>query len=109
MGRGIIKGLLKGLREAAAARPDTRGASNGRKYGIADFIPSAFAVFHHRHPSMLHFQQEMECGYKRSNLMTLFRVEQIPGVDQIRNIVEGIAAEGLSGAFDTVPTVVREH
>jgi hypothetical protein len=32
---GIIKGLLKGLQEAAAAQPDTRGASNGRKYGIA--------------------------------------------------------------------------
>ena len=48
---------------------------------------------------MLHFQQEMERKYKRSNLQTLFGVEQIPGVDQIRN-VDGIAPERLSGAFD---------
>jgi hypothetical protein len=40
MGRGIIKGLLRGLQEAAAAQPDKRDAGNGRKYGIADFILS---------------------------------------------------------------------
>jgi hypothetical protein len=81
MGRGIIKGLLRGLQEAAAAQPDTRGAGNGRKYGIADFILSAFAVFYCQHPSMLHFQQEMERKHKRSNLQALFGVEQIPGAD----------------------------
>jgi hypothetical protein len=51
----------------------------------------------------------MERGYRRSNPMTLFGVEQIPGVDRIRNIVDGIAAEGLSGAFDTALTVAREQ
>jgi hypothetical protein len=107
MGRGIIKGLLKGLQQAAGAQPDTRGASNGRKYGITDFILSAFAVFYCQHPSMLHFQQGMERKHKRSNLQSLFGVEQIPGVDQIRNIVDGIAPEGLSGAFDHALTVAQ--
>jgi hypothetical protein len=104
MGRGIIKGLLKGLHEAAAAQPDTRGASDGREYGITDFIRksgliprssaprrlilSAFAVFYCQHPSMLHFQQEMERKHKRNNLRTLFGVEQIPGVDQMRMVFE---------------------
>jgi hypothetical protein len=37
MGREIMKGLLRGLQEAAAAQQDKRGADNGRKYGIADF------------------------------------------------------------------------
>ena len=109
MGRGIIKGLQRGLQEAAAAQPDKRGASNGRKDGIADFILSAFAVFYCRHPSMLHFQQEMERKHKRSNLQTLFGVEQIPGVDQIRNIVDGIEPESLSEAFDNAPGVAREQ
>jgi hypothetical protein len=109
MGRGIIKGLLRGLHEAAAAQPDTRGTSTGRKYGISDFILSAFAVFYCPHPSMLHFQQEMERKHKRSNLKTLFGVEQIPGVDQIRNVVDGIAPEGLSGAFDHALTVEEEQ
>jgi hypothetical protein len=109
MGRGIIKGLLKGLHEAAAAQPDTRAASNGRKYGIADFILSAFAVFYCQHPSTLHFQQEMERKHKRSNLQALFGVEQIPGADQIRNIADGTAPEGLSGAFDHALTVAQEQ
>jgi hypothetical protein len=51
----------------------------------------------------------MERGYRWSNLMTLFGVEQMPGVDQIRNIVEGIAAERLSKTFDTAPMVAREQ
>jgi hypothetical protein len=109
MGRGIIKGLLKGLHKAAAAQPDTRGASNSQKYGITDFILSAFAVFYGQHPSMLHFQQEMERKHKRSNLQTLFGVKQIPGVDHIRKIVDGIAPEGLSGAFDTALMVAQEQ
>jgi hypothetical protein len=57
---GIIKGLLKGLHEAAAAQPDTRGANNSRKYNIADFIPSAFTVAYGQPPSILHLQWEME-------------------------------------------------
>jgi hypothetical protein len=103
-----MKGLLRGLQEAAAAQPDTRGASIGRKYGIADFILSAFAVFYRQHPSLLQFQQEMERKHKRSNLQSLFGVEQIPGADQIRNIVDGIEPDRLSGAFDATLGVAQK-
>ena len=58
---------------------------------------------------MLHFQQEMERKHKRSNLQALFGVEQIPGVDQIRNIVDGIEPERLSGAFDAALGVAQEQ
>jgi hypothetical protein len=57
MGRGITKRLLDGLKDTAAGLPDKRGASNGRKYGIADFVLGAFAVFYFQHPSMLNFQE----------------------------------------------------
>jgi hypothetical protein len=43
MGWGITKKLLDGQKDTAAGLPDKRGASNGRKYGIADFVPGAFA------------------------------------------------------------------
>jgi len=58
--RGAIKRLLGGLKEAAAGLTDKRKASNGRKYGIHNFLLSAFAVFYFQHPSMLSFQQAME-------------------------------------------------
>jgi hypothetical protein len=58
---------------------------------------------------MLLFQQEMERKHKRSKLKTLFGAGQIPGVDQIRNIADGIATEGPSGAFDHALTVVQEQ
>jgi hypothetical protein len=79
MGRGIIKRLLDGLKDTAAGLPDKRGASNGRKYGIADFVLGAFAVFYFQHPSMLNFQESMEQRAKRNNLRSLFGVETIPG------------------------------
>jgi hypothetical protein len=60
MGRGITKRLLDGLKDTAAGLPDKRGASNGRKYGIADFVLGAFAVFYFQLPSMLNFQESVE-------------------------------------------------
>jgi hypothetical protein len=42
----VITKLLEGLRETAEALPDKRKPSDGRKYEIADFLMSAFAVFY---------------------------------------------------------------
>jgi hypothetical protein len=80
MGRGITKRLLDGLKDEAAGLPDKRGASNGRKYGIADFIPGAFAVFYFQHPSMLNFQESMEQREKRNSLRSLFGAPGQAGV-----------------------------
>jgi hypothetical protein len=96
MGQGIISRLVDGLKKAAAGLADKREASNGRKYGIRDFPLSAFAVFYFPHPSMLNLQEAMEKKRKRSNPRTLFGVEKIPGVDQIRNILDGIEPAGLT-------------
>jgi hypothetical protein len=65
MGLGIMKRLLDGLRGTAAGLPDKRNASNGRKYGTADFILSAFAVFYFQHPSLLDFQEALKNRRKR--------------------------------------------
>jgi hypothetical protein len=91
---------LDGLKDTAAGLPDKRGASNGRKYGIADFVLGAFAVFYFQHPLMLTFQESMEQREKRNNLRSLFGVEKIPGIDQIRNVLDRIEPSGLYGAFD---------
>jgi hypothetical protein len=105
----LIKRLLDGPKDTAAGLPDKRGASNGRKYGIADFVLGAFAVLYFQHPSMLNFQESMEQREKRNKLRSLFGVEKIPGADQIRNVLDGIEPGGLYGAFDLALEAVREE
>ena len=56
MGREVLKTLLGYLDEAVQKLPDSRGASNGLKYPIADALKSALAVFYCLHPSLLNFQ-----------------------------------------------------
>jgi hypothetical protein len=109
MGRGITKRLLDGLKDTAAGLPDKRGSSNGRKYGIADFVLGAFAVFYFQHPSMLNFQESMEQREKRNNLGSLFGVEKLPGADQIRNVLDVMEPGGLYGAFDIALKTAREE
>jgi hypothetical protein len=72
MGRGILKGLLKGLEEAAAKLPEKRKDGNVFTYRIPEALKSALAVFYFLHPSLLNFQQEMRQKQKRDNLETLF-------------------------------------
>jgi hypothetical protein len=108
MGPGKITGLLDGLKKAAAGPAGKRKASNGCKYGIQDFLFSAFAVFYFQHPPMLNFQEAMEKERKRNNLRALSGVEKIPGVDQIRNILDEIEPERLAGAFDTALGIAGE-
>ena len=106
MGRGILKGLIKGLGETAAKLPEKRKDSNARRnyvsdtYGISDALKSALAVFYFLHPSLLNFQQEMRRKQKRDNLETLFGVKNIPCTEQLKNIVDEVEPAGLSEIFD---------
>ena len=100
MARGIVKRLLDSLRGTAEGLPDRRGSSNALKYRISDAVMSAFAVFYFRHPSLPNFQQDMQRKRKRNNPETLFGVHNIPGSDQMTNIVDGIASEGPAAVFE---------
>jgi hypothetical protein len=109
MGRGILKGLLSGLEEAVGKLVDKRQESNGRKYKIGDAVKSALAVFYFQHPSMLIFQQEMKRKHRRSNLGTLFGVQEIPCGEQIKNIVDEIAPSEMEGAFEKALKIAGEQ
>jgi hypothetical protein len=58
---------------------------------------------------MLNFQESMEQREKRNNLRSLFGVEKIPGIDQIRNILDGIEPGGLYRAFDQALEMAGEE
>jgi hypothetical protein len=74
------------LRGTAAACLANGMAGNGRKYGTADCILSAFAVSCFQHPSPLDFQKTLKSGKKGNKLETLIGLERTPGADQIRNM-----------------------
>jgi hypothetical protein len=109
MARGIIRGLLDSLRETAEGLPDSRESSNALKYRISDAIMSAFAVFYFQHPSLLNYQQDMRRKQKRSNMETLFGIHAIPSSDQMTNMVDGIASEGLAPVFEQAHQIAREQ
>jgi hypothetical protein len=109
MARGVIKRLLSSLRETTEGLPDSRKSSNARKYSIKDAILSAFAVFYFQHPSLLNFQQDMHRKHKRNNLETLFGVQNIPCSDQMTNIVDGVASEGLAAVYEQAHEIVQEQ
>jgi hypothetical protein len=58
---------------------------------------------------MLNFQQEMERKHRRSNLGTLFGVQEIPCREQIKNIVDEIAPSEMEGAFEKTLKIAGEQ
>jgi len=100
MGRGIFNGLLNNLEAAADGLPDNRREGFGLKYKLTDALKSALSVFFFQHPSMLDFQTAMKRKWKRSNLETVMRVQEIPSNVQITALLDGINPDSVSGVFN---------
>jgi hypothetical protein len=62
-----------------------------------DALMCAFAVFFFLYPSLLHFQRAMKAKRRRNNMETLFGVSEIPCDNKIRELMDGIDPESLSG------------
>ena len=99
MERGKLGALVDCLSAAVdklAARPEYSAS----RYTNRDAVNSAFAAFFFQFPSLLRYMREMEEQEKRDNVQSLFDVKGIPSDNQIRNIVDGIAPEAISGVFN---------
>jgi len=95
-GRVKYKEMIGTLTETLAALPEHRTGQNGQ-YSLLDAGLSAFAVFYTQAPSFLSWQQDMEKRTGRNNARSLFGIEQFPGVEQTRNLLDPVDA-GLLGA-----------
>jgi hypothetical protein len=73
------------------------GAENALGYRITDALIRAFAVFFFLYPSLLYFQRTMKARRRRDNMETLFGVFEIPCDNKIRELMDGIGPEALSG------------
>ncbi|MGK7887877.1 MAG: ISNCY family transposase, partial [Leptolyngbyaceae cyanobacterium] len=90
------------LRQAIARMVDPRKPSNNTRYALHEVVMGAFIAFFMQSESFLEHQRQLNSRSGRDNAQTLFGLEQIPTVEQIRNILDLIAAKSLFVVFDWV-------
>ncbi len=90
------------LRDRWQVLPDHRKPNNNTRYTIGEAALSAFSVFFTQSPSFLAYQRDMHKRKGRDNAQSLFKVEQIPSDNQIRNLLDPIAPEHFQAEFEWV-------
>jgi hypothetical protein len=93
--------LVGALRRTLSGLPDRRSGDNAH-YSMEDIGLSAFSVFFTQSPSFLAAQKTMEQAKGRSNLQSLFKVEQIPCDNHIRQTLDPVEPKELLGLYDEV-------
>ena len=91
--------IVDRLRESWLTLTDVRKGNNSQKYTMADGGLAAFSVFFTQSPSFLSFQRDMEQKKRNSNAQTLFKLEQIPSDQQIRNLLDPVAAAEIHAEY----------
>ena len=97
-----FESLLGDLQAEIDKLADPRKPSNATRYSLRDAMLGAFSVFFMQSESFLEYQEQLNSEQGRNNAQSMFGLEQIPGVDQIRNLLDPIAAASLSGVFEQV-------
>jgi hypothetical protein len=64
--------------ESVSAIPDHRDLSKKTKYSVYEICASAFAMMYFQDPSLDHFQRRLKEETNKSNLETIFKVNNIP-------------------------------
>lgn len=101
--------LLDTLQQSIERLCDPRKPSNGRVYSLRDAVLGAFSAFYMQSASFLEYQRHLESREGRNNAESLFGLGQIPSLEQIRNILDQIAASGLFGVFERVYQTLRQQ
>ena len=78
---------------------DPRKPSNATRYSVKDAVLGAFSCFFMQSESFLDYQRQLNSRSGQDNAQSLFGLEQIPSPEQIRNILDKLAASGLSIVF----------
>ena len=95
-------GLRSTLEASIETLSDPRKPSNGRLYSLSDAMLGAFGAFYMQSNSFLEYQRHLDSREGRNNAQSLFGLTQVPSLEQIRNILDPIAAIGLFKVFDRI-------
>jgi hypothetical protein len=96
---GVMLGFLQ---QAIKEAKDPRKESNAKRYELKDIILGAFSVFYMQCESFLEHQRQMQSRKGKDNAQSIFGLEQIPTMLQIRNVLDKIAAEELFKVFNKI-------
>ena len=97
-----FEGLLATLDSTIAEIADPRKPSNATRYSVRDAVMGAFSCFFMQSASFLEYQRQLNSRSGRDNAQSLFGLAKIPSVEQMRNILDRLAARHLSGVFINV-------
>ena len=86
---------------------DPRRASNATCYSLKDIVLGTFSAFFMQSESFLEYQRQLNSRHGRDNAQTLFGLERIPTVEQMRNVLDGIAAERLFKVFEWIDQALK--
>jgi hypothetical protein len=96
----IASELLKAIRRSFEQIEDPRRRSGS--IVLADALMSAVAMFALKFPSLLKFDEQRNEAVIRASLTQLYGVEDAPCDSQMRELLDGVDAEPLIGAFEEV-------
>lgn len=102
-------GMLSYFHMVIADMVDPRSASNATRYSLKDAISGAFAGFFMQNESFLEYQRQLNSRCGRDNAQSLFGLVNIPTVEQMRNILDGIAAKHLFPLFKWIYQGLRDQ
>lgn len=99
--------LQQYLHQAIAQMQDPRKPSNNTKYSLEEAVIGGFIAFFMQSESFLEHQRHLNSRSGMDNAQTLFGLETIPRVEQLRNILDLIAADHLFDVFAQVYRALR--
>jgi hypothetical protein len=95
--KSAFRQIMKNLNSAIDNFPDDRAQNS--KYTMSNIAMAAYACFHMQNQSFLSNQRYMETTQGKNNAMSLFRIEEIPSDNQIRNILDQVPSSALDQVF----------
>ena len=103
-----INQLINFLIQELDDLPDSRKPGNNTKYEISDAMMAAFSIFFTQSPSFLEHQRLMKNMKKKDNADSLFKIDKIPCDNQIRNLLEPLAAQTIYPVYQKIYQWLKE-
>ena len=103
----VVRELLQAIRGSFEQIEDPRHRPGS--ISLADALMSAVAMFALKFPSLLKFDEQRNEAVIRANLRQLYGVEHAPCDSQMRELLDGVDAELLTGAFAEVHRYLRQE
>lgn len=91
--------LLSYLHRLIGTLPDPRQPSNAQNYSLGDIVLGGFSVFYMQCSSFLEHQRQMASRQGQNNAQRLFGLAELPTNNQLKNVLDGVAAKLLFPVF----------